>query len=159
MPVWNCAKQIDPNLPLGNSKQNTPSPNFSGGKESEIKHVKFSLIEKEGLGPEDPFLRGKPQNATPFSTSSDMLAARSDCSSKRTLFWTPVLVQNRSLWGLADTGSCRNLISDLLWVSLPVKLVLRHPGSDIVVAGDGRCLALIGCCVLQFDLVGKTVGH
>ncbi len=33
------------------------------------------------------------------------------------------------------------------------------PGRDIVVAGDGRSLVLIGCCVLKFDLVGKTVFH
>ena len=158
-PVVNREKPMNSHFPKENAIQNLPSPNCLEGKEEMIKTRKFSLIGTGAVGPEGLVLGGKLPNAPLVDTSSDVFSAPSDCSSERTLFWTPVVVQSKSLFGLVDSGSCRNLISDLLWEFLPQKPALIPPGHTLVVAGDGRSLDLLGCCVLKFDVVGKSVLH
>ena len=80
-------------------------------------------------------------------------------SAKRLLFWVITSIQNRNLWALADTGSCRNLMSEKFWKALPIPVILTPPGSTVVVAGDGKILDLLGWTIINFEIAGQTVYH
>ncbi len=58
------------------------------------------------------------------------------------LFWTVVHVQKEVILALADTGSCRNLMSEDFWKSLNLNVPLSPPGLTRVLAGDGLPLNL-----------------
>ena len=79
-----------------------------------------------------------------INTNDDILAAHAETSSKRAMFWFVLIMQDKSLWGLADTGSCRNLMSEKFYNSLPLKVDLKPPGSTVVVARNGKSLDLLG---------------
>ena len=61
-----------------------------------------------------------PNKAPSIFTSDDMLMTNVKQSAKRLLFWVITSIQNRNLWALADTGSCRNLMSEKFWKALPI---------------------------------------
>ena len=71
----------------------------------------------------------------------------------------PAIVQDKNIWILADTGSCRNLISENFWNSLPLHSQLAPPGATIVVAGDGNVLQLVGWAILKLEILGKQLYH
>ncbi len=75
------------------------------------------------------------------------------------LFWTVVHVQNEALWALADTGSCRNLMSQAFWNSLHLNVPLTPPGLLRVLAGDGLPVDLRGWALVVFTIGGHTVCH
>ena len=68
-------------------------------------------------------------------------------------------VQDRDVLTLADTGSCRNLMSESFWKSLPVQGILAPPGSTVVVAGDGKNLDLLGWLLVKFTIGGRPLYH
>ena len=63
-------------------------------------------------------------------------------------------IQNRNLWALADTGSCRNLMSENFWKALPIPVTLTPPGTNVVVAGDRKILDHLGSTILNFEIAG-----
>ena len=90
--------------------------------------------------------------------SEDLLAAhiRRD---KKTLFWVPVGVQNRTVWALIDTGAIRNLISQQDFEAMPHPATLRPPGSLTVVAGNNQEIPLEGWITLRFTINTRTAYH
>ena len=96
-------------------------------------------------------------NAPSIYTTDDMLC--SHISTKRLLFWVAAAIQDRNLWVLADTGSCRNLLSEKFFESLPISPRLAAPGATVVVAGDGKELDLLGWATVNFEIAGKMVYH
>ena len=75
------------------------------------------------------------------------------------LFWSIVHVQKEVLWALADTGSCRNLMSEAFWKSLNINVPLSPPGLTRVLAGDGLRVDLRGWALLVFNIGGHSVCH
>ncbi len=75
------------------------------------------------------------------------------------LFWTVVHVQSEALWALADTGSCRNLMSEAFWKSLHLNVPFSPPGLTRVLAGDGLPVDLRGWAQVVFTIGGHTVCH
>ena len=59
--------------------------------------------------------------------SEDLLATHIT-REKKTLFWVPVGVQDRTVWALIDTGASRNLISQRDYEAFPQPPTLRPPG-------------------------------
>ena len=57
---------------------------------------------------------------------------------KKTLFWMPVGLQDRTVWALIDTGATRNLISQRDYEALPQRPTLRPPGEMKIVAETTR---------------------
>jgi len=92
-------------------------------------------------------------------TSDDILCANVKNSSKRLLFWVIVSLQDKNIWALADTGSCRNLVNEKFFRTLPIQATILPPGSTVVIAGDGKILDLIGWLILNFEVAGTTVYH
>ena len=92
-------------------------------------------------------------------TSDDVILTNSEPSCKRSLFWVTASVQDKNVWTLADTGSCRNLMSNAFWESLPIHDVLTPPGSTVVVAGDGKTLDLLGWATIRFEIAGRALYH
>ena len=75
------------------------------------------------------------------------------------LFWTVGHVQKEGIWGLADAGSCRNLMSEDFWKSLKLNVPLSPPGLTRVLAGDGLPLNLRGWVLVVFNIGGHYVCH
>ena len=74
-------------------------------------------------------------------------------------FWDPVGIQNKKVWALADTGSCRNLINKDFFDNLPVKPSMFPPGNVTVIAGDGESLDLLGWAVLNLEVAHEIIYH
>ena len=80
-------------------------------------------------------------------------------NAKRLLFWVTTCIQDKHIWALADTGSCRNLMSENFYKLLPVPSKIFPPGHTIVVAGDGKVLDLLGWALFNFEIGGKNLYH
>ena len=111
--------------------------------------IEFRPVMHELLAPADPLLRGKPPSVPLVHTSDEFFAAHGESSARRTLFWVSTTAQDKTIWGLADTGSCRNLINFDFSESLPIKGTMFPPVSITVIAGDGNTLDLVGWTVLK----------
>ena len=68
-------------------------------------------------------------------------------------------VQDKTVWGLADTGSCRNLINEDFYQQLPIKGTMFPPGTITVIAGDGNMLDLLGWTVLKMEVGNEVIYH
>ncbi|KAF0096477.1 MAG: hypothetical protein FD144_5878, partial [Rhodospirillaceae bacterium] len=95
---------------------------------------------------------------TPASVliTDDLLCAGPEAAPHRSLFWTVINIQDRSLWALADTGSSRNLCSETLWNALPA---LQPPGPTRVLASNSKALDVLGWAVLRMEVAGRAVYH
>ena len=78
---------------------------------------------------------------------------------KRSLFWVVVQIQIRCLWALADTGSCRNLMTESLFNSLQVQPHFLTRTSLNVIVGNGATLEVLGWCILRFAIIDRIVFH
>ena len=88
------------------------------------------------------------ENFTPppvvnVDVSEDLLATHIS-RDKKTLFWVPVGVQDRTVWALIDTDASRNLISQRDYEAMPHPPELRPPGSLMVVTGNHHEITLLG---------------
>ena len=52
-----------------------------------------------------------PEQVDDIIISDDLLCVGTGEHPKRSLFWTTVNIQNKCVWALADSESCRNLIA------------------------------------------------
>ena len=88
---------------------------------------------------------------TPASVliTDDLLCAGPEAAPHRSLFWTVINIQDRSLWALADTGSSRNLCSETLWNALPLHPALQPPGPTRVLASNSKALDVLRWAVLR----------
>ena len=90
--------------------------------------------------------------------SEDLLAAHIS-RDKKTLFWVPAGVQDRTVWALIDTGASRNLISQQIYEAMPHPTELRPPGSMMIVAGNNQEIPLMGWITLRFTINTRIVYH
>ena len=88
-----------------------------------------------------------------------VLALCNETSSEPALFWFLLRVQDKSLWGLADTGSFRNLMSKKFYYSLPVKVRLKSPGYVAILAGNGKAVEPLGWGNFEFEIAVKIFCH
>ena len=141
----------------------TEKPTQNAANTFEISISSESIVENDAddlAGDESIRIENRlPKEAPSVYTSDDILCANVKSSAKRLLFWVVTSIQNKNLWALADTGSCRNLINEKFWKNLPIPLKMSPPGSTVVVAGDGKVLDLLGWVILNFSIAGQTVYH
>ena len=91
--------------------------------------------------------------------TDDLLCIGSDENPRRSLFWTTLNVENRCVWALADTGSCRNLISEKCWLNLPIHPPIQPPGHTKVIAGNSKVLEVLGWVALRLEISTRTIYH
>ena len=113
----------------------------------------------ELLSPDDPLLHGKTPTVPLVHTTDELFAAHGECSARRTFFWVRTTLQDKTVWGLADTGACRNLINFDFYQNLPIKGTMFPPGSVQVIAGDGNALDLLGWVILKLEIGNDVVYH
>ena len=77
----------------------------------------------------------QPPAVVNVNDSEHFLAAHISCD-KKTLFWIPAGVQDRTLWALIDTGASRHLISEQEYEAMPHPTTLPPAGDLMVVAGN-----------------------
>ena len=104
-------------------------------------------------------VRIAPEIFTSDDIVKDVACTTPESNAKRLLFWVTATVQDREILTLADTGSCRNLMSKAFWMSLPAQDTLAPPGSTVVVAGDGKTLNLLGWSLVKFEIAGRPLYH
>ena len=127
-------------------RANKPSPsNSSTGCDSIPGDLPFPINQIPRINCTDDFLGQQGE--------------RVDEDPTRLLFWSVIHVQNQTLWALADTGSCRNLMSEQFWNTLNLKTSLSPPGLRKVLAGDGLPLEIVGWITLIFRIGCNTVCH
>ena len=107
---------------------------------------------------EPAMVRG--ENFTPpplmnVEVSEDLLATHVS-RDKKTLFWVPAGVQDRTVWALIDTGASRNLISQQVYEAMPHPPELRPPGDMKIVAGNNQEIPLLGWITLRFNINTRT---
>ena len=124
-------KQINEFIGISNSEESSLS---SGGNSNDSTLTAMILDDPPWIASPDLFIH----------TSDDFLAVHSDYSSRRSLLCCVANLQDKSFWALVDTGSCRNLMSEKFYQSLPLEVPLTPPGSTVVVAGNGKSLHLRG---------------
>ena len=78
---------------------------------------------------------------------------------KKTLFWLPVGVQERTVWALIDTGASRNLISQREYEAIPQPPTLHPPGKMMVVAGNNQEIPVLGWITLRFTINTRSAYH
>ena len=88
-----------------------------------------------------------------------VLALCPETSSQPAMFWFLLRIQDKSLWGLADTGSFRNLMSKKFYDSLPVKVRLKSPGYVAILAANGKAVEPLGWGIFEFEIAGKIFCH
>ena len=100
-----------------------------------------------------------PEQVDDIILTDDLLCIGANESPKKSLFWTRVNIQNQCVWALADSGSCRNLITEKLWNLLPIHPQVEPPGHTIVIAGNGRMLEIMGWASLRLQIGGRVLYH
>ena len=78
---------------------------------------------------------------------------------ERLLFWTQLSIKNKTIWALADTGSCENVMSETFWLSLPNKPALRPPGDRVLLSAHGKTLQVLGWALMKFEINKVTLFH
>jgi len=142
------------NTANGNNKTTNRSAMIALGEEECLSAVigEFSAgIDFESPPSYSPDLR--------INATDDFLGNTSFTDTGKLLFWTVTKIFDRALWSLADSGSCRNLMSFKLWEALHINSKLRPAGHTRVIGGNGQSLDLIGWMILKFSLCGRTVFH
>ena len=96
----------------------------------------------------------------PIADTDDMVRTLpKPVNQRRDLFFVPGQLQDKWVWLLIDSGSCRNLVSEGFWNSLSFKPKLGSPGSDKVVAGNGATINVLGEAPLLVVLEGVRMWH
>ena len=121
--------------------------------------VRYTIVNKSGPTPDYKCFDGTPLQVPLVHTSDEFLFAHSECSAKRSLFWVNVGLQDRNIWALADSGSCRNLVNSEFYKTLPIKMELFPPGLIAVVAGDGKDLELVGWTIIRLEFGSHSIYH
>ena len=93
----------------------------------------------------------QPPAVVRVDVSEDLLATHIS-HEKKTLFWLPVGLQDRTVWALIDTGGSRNLISHQVYEALPQRPTLRPPDEIKIVAGNNKEIPLLGWTTLRFTI-------
>ena len=90
--------------------------------------------------------------------SEDLLATHIT-REKKSLFWVPVGVQDRTVWALIETGESHNLISQRDYEPLLQPPTLRPPGAMMAVAGNNQEIPLLGWITLRFTINTRSAYH
>ena len=80
-------------------------------------------------------------------------------TSRIKLFFVESMVQSTPMWILADSGSSRNLISEITFSRLPFQPPLRPHGDVRVIGSSGEALHLKGFAVLPISFGSTLVWH
>ena len=112
----------------------TPTKSSKPDSSKAVPTPRLQVRVQELLAPDEPLLYGKPPQKPLVHTSDELLAAHGESSARRTLFWVRSTIQDKTIWGLADTGSCRNLINFDFFQSLPIRGTMFPPGPVTVIA-------------------------
>ena len=111
--------------------------------------------------PESSMLLGEnfqPPPVVTVNVREDLLATHIS-KDKKTLFWMPDGVQDRTFWALIDTGASRNLFSQRNYEAIPQPPTLRPPGSLMVVAGNNPEIPLWGWISVRFTINTRRIYH
>ena len=90
---------------------------------------------------------------------SEDLLSKPITREKKTLFWVPVGVQDRTVWALINTGACRNLSSQRDYEALPQLPTLRPPGTMMMVAGNNPEIPQLGWMAVRFTINTRSAYH
>ena len=96
----------------------------------------------------------KPQVLDPAT-----LAVPTPNTSRMKVYFLESMVQSTPMWILADSGSSRNLISEITFSRLPFQPPLRPHGDVRVIGGSGEVLHLKGFAVIPISFGSTLVWH
>ena len=97
-------------------------------------------------------------NVVNVNVTEDLLAAHIS-PYKKTLFWVPVRVQDRTLCALIDNASSRNLIYKRDYEALPQLPTLRPPRSLLAVGGNNKEIPLLRWSTVRFPISTLSGSH
>ncbi len=94
-----------------------------------------------------------------INSTDDFLGLSPSADPNKLLFWTLISIGDKPIWAMADSGSCRNLMSLELYEALPFRTSIRPPGPTRVIAGNASSLDLVGWILLSFSLCAQQIAH
>ena len=77
----------------------------------------------------------------------------------RELFFRVIVIQNKRVWALIDSGSSRNLLSEETYKSLAARPRMRSPGRVQILTGDETPVELLGFVTLIVHVTGIDLYH
>ena len=98
-------------------------------------------------------------DTVPHNSDDSLIAMHADYSVRRSLFQCSANVEDKCLWGLGYTGSCRNPASENFYKLLSLEVPLTPPAATVVVFGKGKVFNLCGWGIFVFEIAEKTLSH
>ena len=100
----------------------------------------------------------EPQPFVNVDRSEDLLVT-DITREKKSLFWVPVGIQDRTVCALIDSGPSRNLISQRDSQARPQPPILRFPRAMLFLTCNNEEIPLLGCITLRFIINTRSAYH